>query len=334
MVQQQPQPSYHPISPQVQGSYEGCFFSLNPTRDQEDHIVMEGIFILFLTGIRVLFDTGASHSFISSACAYSLGLKTKKLSLPISIGTPMGNTSTLNRSCTAIIILHRSCHIEDDFIVMDMESYDLILGMDWLTKYYAIIDGHAMKVILTYPWGKTIIFFGERYKLYPTSYATKKEQRYYVGWLSSIVGDETSLLTPQNVPVVKKFVDVFPENLLGLPPHWEIEFSIDLVPGTAPISIAPYRLAPAELKELKIQLEDLLAKGFVRPSSSSWGAPVLFAKKADGSLRLCIDYRQLNRVTIKNKYPLPRIDDLFDQLQGAHFFSKIDLRLGYHQLRV
>ena len=102
----------------------------------------------------------------------------------------------------------------------------------------------------------------------------------------------------------------------------------------APISIAPYRMAPMELKELKKQLEELLDKGFIRPSTSPWGAPVLFVKKKDGSLRLCIDYRQLNRITVKNKYPLPRIDDLLDQLKGATVFSKIDLRSGYWQLRV
>ena len=136
------------------------------------------------------------------------------------------------------------------------------------------------------------------------------------------------------VPVVNEFCDVFPEDLLGLPPDREIEFEIELAPGTEPISIAPYRMTPAELKELKMQMEELLSKGFVKTSTSSWGAPVLFVKKKDGSLRLCIDYRQLNKVTIRNQYPLPRIDDLFDQLQGAKLFSKIDLRSGYHQLKV
>ena len=136
------------------------------------------------------------------------------------------------------------------------------------------------------------------------------------------------------VPVVNEFFDVFPEDLPGLPPDREIEFEIELAPGTEPISIAPYRMAPAELKELKVQMEELLSKGFVKTSTSLWGAPVLFVKKKDGSLRLCIDYRQLNKVTIRNQYPLPRIDDLFDQLQGAKVFSKIDLRSGYHQLKV
>nr|CAD1830168.1 unnamed protein product [Ananas comosus var. bracteatus] len=138
----------------------------------------------------------------------------------------------------------------------------------------------------------------------------------------------------EDIPVVREFGDVFPAELPGIPPDREIEFVVDLVPGTTPISKAPYRMAPAELKELRAQLPDLLDKGFVRPSVSPWGAPVLFVKKKDGSLRLCVDYRELNKVTIKNKYPLPRIDDLFDQLQGSSVYSKIDLQSGYHQLKI
>ena len=128
-------------------------------------------------------------------------------------------------------------------------------------------------------------------------------------------------------------MDVFPVDLPSIPPEWEIDFGIDLLLDTQHISIPPYRMAPAELNELKEQLKDLLDKGFIRPSISPWGAPVLFVKKKNGSLHMCIDYRQLNKVTIKNKYPFPRIDDLFDQLQGTSYFSKIDLRSGYHQLR-
>ena len=138
----------------------------------------------------------------------------------------------------------------------------------------------------------------------------------------------------EDVPVVRDFLDVFPDDLPGLPPEQEIDFPIDLVPGTAPISLPPYRMAPAELKELKTQLQELVDRGFIRPSVSPWGAPVLFVKKNDGTWRLCIDYRQLNKVTIRNKYPLPRIDDLFDHLHGAKVFSKIDLRSGYYQLRI
>ncbi|GJR00570.1 putative reverse transcriptase domain-containing protein [Tanacetum coccineum] len=138
----------------------------------------------------------------------------------------------------------------------------------------------------------------------------------------------------EDIPVVLEFPGVFPEDLSGLPPSREVEFCIDLIPGVVPVAKSPYRLAPTKMQELSNQLKELQEKGFIRPSSSPWGAPVLFVKKKDGSFRMCIDYRELNKLTIKNRYPLPRIDDLFDQLQGSRYFSKIDLRSGYHQLRV
>ena len=133
---------------------------------------------------------------------------------------------------------------------------------------------------------------------------------------------------------MNEFPEVFPEDISGLPLEREVEFAIEIIPGAGSVSKAPYRMAPNEMIELKKQIEELLEKGFIRPSVSPWGAPVLFVRKKDGSLRLCIDYRELNKVTVKNKYPLPRIDDLLDQLSGSSVFSKIDLRSGYHQLRV
>nr|GEV41144.1 putative reverse transcriptase domain-containing protein [Tanacetum cinerariifolium] len=133
---------------------------------------------------------------------------------------------------------------------------------------------------------------------------------------------------------VRDFPEVFMDDLAGLPPVREIEFCIDLILGALPVVKSPYRLAPSEMLELSNQLKELQEKGFIRPSHSPWGAPMLFVKKKDGALRLCTDYRELNKLTIKNRYPLPRIDDLFDQLQGACCFSKIDLCSGYHQLRV
>ncbi|GJS24327.1 hypothetical protein Tco_0452959 [Tanacetum coccineum] len=141
-------------------------------------------------------------------------------------------------------------------------------------------------------------------------------------------------LQQKRLKTVRDFPEVFPEELPGLPPTRQVEFQIDLMPGAAPVARAPYRLAPSEMKELSEQLQELSDKGFIRPSSSPWGAPVLFVKKKDGSFRMCIDYRELNKLTVKNRYPLPRIDDLFDQLQGSSVYSKIDLRSGYHQLRV
>jgi hypothetical protein len=150
----------------------------------------------------------------------------------------------------------------------------------------------------------------------------------------------TNLLEKEYKPKLEDFVvlrdfrDIFVDEILEQPPRREIDFSIDLLPGSAPISKAPYRMSLPELTELELQLQELLDKEYIRPSASPWGAPVLFVKKKDGTLRLCIDYRQLNKMSINNKYPLPRINDLFDQVGGAKIFSKLDLRSGYHQVRI
>ncbi|GKE12205.1 putative reverse transcriptase domain-containing protein, partial [Tanacetum coccineum] len=154
------------------------------------------------------------------------------------------------------------------------------------------------------------------------------------GFLATIHDTTSDVSSIHDQLIVSEFRTFISEELPGIPPIRDVEFNIELIPGAEPISKAPYRMAPIELKELKDQLQELLERGFIRPSVSPWGAPVLFVKKKDGSMRLCIDYRELNKITIRNRYPLPRIDDLFDQLQGAKHFSKIDLRSGYHQLRV
>jgi hypothetical protein len=138
----------------------------------------------------------------------------------------------------------------------------------------------------------------------------------------------------ETIKVVSKFPDVFPKDLRGMPPERKVEFAIELLPGTAPISKRAYRVSGPELVELKKQIDELSEKGYIRPSTSPWAAPILFMENKDGTRRMCFDYRALNEVTIKNKYPLPRIEDLFDQLRGASVFSKIDLRSGYHQLRI
>ena len=156
----------------------------------------------------------------------------------------------------------------------------------------------------------------------------------YEAFLALILDSKRGQVDVEKIPVVREFPTVFPEELIGIPLEREVDLFIEIVSRTAPVSRAPYRMVPAELKELKFQLQELLDKEFVRPSVSPWGAPVLFVKKKDGTLRMCIDYQQINKVTVKNKYPLPRIEDLFDQLKGAGVFSKIDLRSGYYQLRV
>ena len=164
--------------------------------------------------------------------------------------------------------------------------------------------------------------------------AEKLMQQGGVAYLAYVMNPGIGQVRVQDIRIVSDFPEVFPEELPGLPPNRDVEFSIELYAGTNPVSIAPYRMAPKELKELKMQLQELLDRGFIRPSVSPWGAPVLFVKKKDGTMRMSIDYRQLNKLTVKNKYPLPRSDDLFDQFRGASVFSKIDLRSGYYQLKV
>ncbi|KAL0536561.1 hypothetical protein IC582_025510 [Cucumis melo] len=228
--------------------------------------------------------------------------------------------------------------IEVTLIVLDMLDFDVILGMDWLAANHASIDCSRKEVTFNPPSMASFKFKGGGSKSLPQVIsairASKLLSQGTWGILASVVDTREADVSLSSEPVVRDYPDVFPEELPGLPPHREVEFAIELEPGTVPISRAPYRMAPAELKELKVQLQELLDKGFIRPSVSPWGAPVLFVKKKDGSMRLCIDYRELNKVTVKNRYPLPRIDDLFDQLQGATVFSKIDLRSGYHQLRI
>ena len=154
------------------------------------------------------------------------------------------------------------------------------------------------------------------------------------GWLASLTLEDEVRPDLDLPRVVCEYEDVFLDDLPGLPLQRVVDFGIELHPGTSPISMTPHWMAPVELQELRVQLKELLDKGFIRSSTSPWGTLVLFAKKKDKTLRLCIDYRQLNRVTVKNRYPLPRMNDLFDQLRGARVYSKIDLRTGYHQLRV
>ncbi|GJW99663.1 putative reverse transcriptase domain-containing protein [Tanacetum coccineum] len=138
----------------------------------------------------------------------------------------------------------------------------------------------------------------------------------------------------EDIPVVREFLEVFPEDLPGLPLVRQVEFQIELIPGAALVARTPYRLASSEMQELSDQLQEFADRGFIRPSTSPWGAPVLFVKKKGKSFRMCIDYQELNKLTVKNRYTLPMIDYLFDQLQGSSTYSKIDLRSGYHQLRV
>jgi hypothetical protein len=187
--------------------------------------------------------------------------------------------------------------------------------MNWLARHKATLNTDQRTIRLSYNQEEILLSI---------PIPTKITSRVYEAIIPEV----------KDIPVVCEFPDVFPEDLPGFPPERDVEFVIELKPGTAPISRRSYRMPPNELAELKIQLQDLVSKGFIRPSSSPWGCPAIFVNKKDQTLRMCVDYRPLNEVTIKNKYPLPRIDILFDQLTGARVFSKIDLRSGYHQIRI
>jgi hypothetical protein len=220
---------------------------------------------------------------------------------------------------------------------VELGSFDVVIGMDWLSRQRVRIICDE-KVVHLSNGGETLVVRGERSRTRLSIISCIKTEKYIkkgcYAFLAHITEKKSDEKRLEDVPIVKEFSEVFPEELPGLPPTRQVEFQIELVPGAAPIARAPYRLAPSEMQELSNQLQELLDKGFIRPSSSRWGAPVLFVKKKDGSFRMCIDYRELNKLTVKNRYPLPRIDDLFDQLQGSCYYSKIDLRSGYHQLRV
>nr|GEW43564.1 putative reverse transcriptase domain-containing protein [Tanacetum cinerariifolium] len=213
------------------------------------------------------------------------------------------STNSVLRGCTLNLLDHL---FDIDLMPIELGTFDVIVGMDWLVEHDALIACGRKEVHVPYR-NKMLVVKSD-------SEPAKKQL--------------------QDVPVIYNFPEVFPNDLPGLPPPRQVEFKFELIPGAAPIACAPYRLALSELKELSDELKELSEKGFIRPNSSPWGAPVLFVKKKDGSFVMCIDYRELKKLTVKNRYPLPRIEDLFDQLQGSNVYSKIDLQSGYHQLRI
>ncbi|GJR39581.1 putative reverse transcriptase domain-containing protein [Tanacetum coccineum] len=316
---------------------EGRAYMLKDRNAQQDPNIVMGMFQLNQHLIKVLFDSGADRSFISISLASKLNIPSITIDTFYDIKMADGNlvsTNTVIKGCT-LTLLNQPFDI--DLMPINLGSFDVVIGMDWLSKYHAKIlcDEKVVHIPIN---GETLIIRGDRSKTRLNLISCIKTERYisrgcqvFMIQVMEKKSDEKKL---EDIPVVKEFPDVFPEDLPGLPPVRQVEFQIDLIPGAAPVARTPYRLAPSEMQELSNQLQELTDRGFIRPSTSPWGAPVLFVKKKDGSFRMCIDYRELNKLTIKNRYPLPRIDDLFDQLQGSSVYSKIDLRSGYHQLRV
>ncbi|GJU21229.1 putative reverse transcriptase domain-containing protein [Tanacetum coccineum] len=327
------------------GNAPAKVYAIGRARTNPDSNVATGTFLLNSRYASVLFDTCTDRSFVSTTFSSQINITPTALDHYYDVELADGRIIRLNtilRGYT-LNILNHSFNI--DLMSLELGSFDAIIGMDWLVKYQAIIV--CAEKIVRIPWGnETLIVHGDgsnrgnEAHLHIISY-TKTHEYMLKGclvFLANVTTKETEEKSEKkrlkDVPIVRDFLDVFPEDLSGLPPTRQVEFQINLIPGAAPVARAPYRLAPYEMKELLEQLKELSDKGFIRPSSSPWGALVLFVKKKDGSFRMCIDYRELNSLTVKNRYPLPRIDDLFDQLQGSSIYSKIDLRSGYHQLRV
>ncbi|KAD6795232.1 hypothetical protein E3N88_06128 [Mikania micrantha] len=314
-------------------------FTMTKDQADKDPDVVTGTFLINDIPASVLFDSGASMSFVAITFCDKLCANVKKIEHAFNMKTALGKstrvTEAIDDDCYIDIEGHR---FPVKLFVITLGGFDVVLGMDWLAKHEANIVYQRNMIFLTAVNGRSVTVYGDKVfnapKVISMIKASEFMRRGCGAYLAYVIDKEINVKELEDVPVVCNFPDVFPEELPGIPPDREIEFQIDVVPGAQPVAKAPYRLAPTEMKELMTQLQDLLDKGFIRPSVSPWGAPVLFVKKKDGSMRMCIDYRELNKLTIKNKYPLPRIDDLFDQLQGASWFSKIDLRSGYHQLKV
>ena len=281
-----------------------------------------------------LVDPRATHSFISIPFTERHQIESQPIDGRMVVFVPNGDTMISERIVPGSRLVIQNKDFPSDLIVLGIHDFDIVLGMDWLSKHRATFECYKKEVRLVRPEEPGVIFRGIRREIAPSLInamtASKMLQKGCQGYLAFVVDRRQEGTRLEDIPIVKEF----PDDISGLPPDRAIEFVIELISGTEPISIPPYRMAPADLKELKAQLEELLSKGFIRPSTSLWGAPVLFVKKKDGSLRLCIDYRQLNRAITRNQYPLPRIDELFDHLHGSRVYSKIDLRSGYHQLRV
>nr|GEZ38054.1 putative reverse transcriptase domain-containing protein [Tanacetum cinerariifolium] len=287
--------------------------------------VVTGTFLLNNRYASILFDTGADRSFVSTAFSSLIDIIPTPLDNYYDVELADGKIVEINtiiRGCTLNFLNHS---FTIDLMPVELGSFDAIIGIDWLRRHHAMIvcDEKLVRV----PYGnETLVFHGaEGYterESRLTVISCPKVQEYmakgchvFLAQISATKEDDKSGgKQVKDIPIIQDFPEVFPEDLPGQPPTRPVEFQIDLIPGAAPVARAPYHLAPSEMKELSEQLQELSNKGFIRPSSSPWGAPVLFVKKKDASFRWCIDYRELNKLTIKNRYPLPRIDDLFDQL--------------------
>ncbi|GJR91199.1 putative reverse transcriptase domain-containing protein [Tanacetum coccineum] len=290
-----------------QSAREACgrAYVIKDAEKKQGPNVVTGTFLLNNHYATILFDSGSDKSFVSTSFSHLIDINPAKLDTSYEVELADGrvvSSNTVLKGCTINLVNHL---FKIDRMPIELGTFDVVIGMDWLTEHDVVIV--CGEKVLRIPYGnKTLIVKGDRGESRLKVISCIKAQKYIERgsqlYLAQVIEKEPAENHLEDVP-------------------------IDLVPGVAPVARAPYQLAPSEMKELTEQLQELLEQGFIRPSSSP-------LKKKDGSFRMCIDYRELNKLTVKNRYPLPRIDDLFDQLQGSSVFSKIDMRLGYHQLRI
>ncbi|XP_058189315.1 uncharacterized protein LOC131306903 [Rhododendron vialii] len=247
-----------PIQPNA-----GRVFALQGTEEEMDHAVIQGTLTLFTTCVQALFDSGASHSFISATCVSILGLETEPLKTTMHVTSPLGGKIPVVLICKGCELEVSNLRLTCDLRVIEMTDFDVILGMDWLTAHRAVIDCHRKMVTAYSPDGTCFKFKGDRQDPSAPHAHETKWHRKLVGWLASLKLEETDQMELGLPHVVCEYEDVFPEELPGLPPPRELDFTIELQPSTAPISMASYRMALAELRELKTQLQELLEKGFI-----------------------------------------------------------------------
>jgi hypothetical protein len=289
--------------------------------------------------VSVLIDPSSNLSYIAPRAVDKCKLQPQKQTKPWLVQLATGTKRKIAEVIPACQLTLGEFPTRATLNILPLGSYNLLIGMDWLAAHKAKVECYHKTLECVSKEGRRITLQGIRKPvsvrqisaLQMRKYCRKGCPLYAIQVLKTIEGTKPS---PDDHSLLREYRDMFPEEVSGLPPRRDIDFQIELAPGAVPVSRTPYRMSTPELVELKLELKEMMDKGYIRPSMSPWGAPVLFVKKKDGTLRLCIDYRQLNKVTIKNKYPLPRIDDLFDHLGGASIFSKIDLMSGYHQVRI
>ncbi|GKC72232.1 putative reverse transcriptase domain-containing protein [Tanacetum coccineum] len=301
---------YRNQCPKANNNAHGRAYLLRGKNAHQDTNVVTDTFLLNQHLARVLFDSGADKSFVSISLASMLNIPLITLDTTYDIEMADGNivgTNTVIQGCT-LFLLNQPFKI--DLMPIKLGSFDVVIGMDWLSKYPTriICDKKVVHILID---GETLIIRGDQSKTRLSLISCIKTERYISRgcqvFIAQVMEKKLDKKRLEDIPVVREFLEVFPENLPGL---------------------------PLVCQELSDQLQELADRGFIKPSTSPWGAPVLFVKKKDGSFGMFIDYRELNKLNVKNRYPLPRIDDLLDQLQGSSTYTKIDLRSGYHQLRV